>query len=261
MVNLVPVDRERHSGKGCRKGQGYSFAAQQAVVPLVGSEFAEAAVGMPIAFIEHSGRYLPVAVLSPVQGRNMFVSPTGQWLGSYVPAALRSYPFCLARVDGSDKVAVCVDEDSGLVVDAEANAPRFFEQDGTASAGLKVAIEFLQQTEQNRLATDLAVAVLAEARVIQPWPFLVAIGDQQVRANGLYRVDEAALNALDEETFLKLRKSSALVLAYSQLISTRSAGMFGQLAFIQQQLAQKPPPQTEASSLFLADNNGMIQFS
>jgi hypothetical protein len=40
---------------------------------------------------------------------------------------------------------------------------------------------------------------------------------RQVAAKGLHRIDEAKLNALDEATFLKLRKSSWLILAYAQL--------------------------------------------
>jgi hypothetical protein len=261
MVKIVPVDRERHAGKGYRRPTGYIFAATQAVMPLLGLEFAKAAVGMPIAFLEQSGRYLPVAVMSPVQGRNFLVAPTGQWLGSYVPAALRSYPFRLAQVEGSDKMTLCIDEDSGLVVDADADTATFFDQDGSPSAGLKEALELLQQIEQNRARTDLAVAALAEARLIAPWPLTVTIGNQQVTANGLHRIDEAALNALDGATFLKLRQSSALVLAYTQLISTQTVGLFSQLAVIQQQLAQQAQPLPRASSLFPADDGGTIRFN
>ena len=102
-------------------------------------------------------------------------------------------------------------------------------------------MELLQQIEQSRWHTDLAVAALAEARLIQPWPLTVKHGNQQVAVNGLHRIDEAALNALDGDTFLKLRKSSSLVLAYAQLISMQNIGVFGQLAAIQQRLAQHVP--------------------
>lgn len=199
------------------------------------------AVAMPIAFIEQSGRYLPVAIMSPLQGRNLFIGPKGQWLGIYVPAALRSYPFSLARVEGSDKVVVCIDEDSGWVVDAAANADatKFFEEDGSPSAAIKATLELLQQIEQNRPITDLAVAALAEARVIQPWPLTVMDGNQQVPINGFHYIDEAALNALDEQTFLKLRKSGSLVIAYAQLISMRTLSVFAQMAGVQQQLAHQ----------------------
>jgi hypothetical protein len=263
MVNMVAVSHERHGGKRWRAAGGYAFAATQTLIPLVGLEFSIAAVAMPIALVEHSGQYIPVAVLSPVQGRNLFIGPSGQWLGLYVPAALRSYPFCLAMHEASNQMSLCVDEDSGCVIDAttDATAARFFEEDGSPSAALKAAAEFLQQVEHSRLQTNAAVAALAEARLLQPWPLTVTIGKQQVTASGLYRVDEVALNAVSDETFLKLRKLSALVLAYSQLISMHTMASFAQMAMIQQQLAQHAKPLPAASSLFPSDDDGTIRFN
>jgi hypothetical protein len=263
MVNIVPVDSERHKGKGWRCQTAYGFAATEALVPLVGVDFARAAIAMPIAFIEQSGRYLPVAVMSPVQGRNFFVAPNGQWLGSYVPAALRSYPFSLGRVEGSDRVVLCIDEDSGWVIDSGVNADvtKFFEEDGSPSAATKATLDFLQQVERGRSITDLAVAALTEARVILPWPLTVQDGNQQVQINGLYRIDEAALNALDNETFLKLRRASALVIAQMQLISMQTIGVFTQLQAVRRQLAQNAQPLPPISSLFSMDDGGTIRFN
>jgi SapC len=82
MVNIVPLDGERHAGKGWRRPNGYTYASGEAVGALVGAEFDRAAVCMPIAFIRQSGRHIPVGVMSPVHGRNLFVGPSGQWLGS-----------------------------------------------------------------------------------------------------------------------------------------------------------------------------------
>jgi SapC len=262
MVNMVAVSHERHGGKRWRSPGGYGFAATQALIPLVGPEFSSAAVAMPIAFVEHSGRYLPVAVLSPVQGRNFFIGPSGQWLGLYVPAALRSYPFGLSRIDGSDQVTLCIDEDSGCLVDAaDSAAARLFEEDGNPSAAVKAAVDFLRQVEHSRAQTQAAVAALAEARLLQPWPLTVTLGKQQVTATGLYRIDEVALNAVSAETFLKLRSASALVLAYAQLISMHTTAAFGQMAMLQQHLAQQAKPLPAASSLFPSDDGGTIRFN
>ena len=190
VVNIVPVDRDRHAGKGWRHSRDYSFAAQLVSVRLVGAELASAAVAMPVAFIEHSGRYLVAGVMSPLPGRNLFVAPDGRWLGAYVPAAFRSYPFSLARVEGSDRAILCIDENSGWVVDSGVNADvtKFFDEDGRPSLATKATLDFLQQIEWSRTITDLAVAALADARVIQPWPLNVHDGYQQVQVNGLHRI-------------------------------------------------------------------------
>jgi hypothetical protein len=256
MVNIVPVSRDRHASKGWRRPTGYSFAATEAVVPLTGAEFAIAAVAMPIAFIEKSGRYLPVAVMSPVSGRNMFVAPAGQWLGTYLPARLRSYPFLLLRGEGSEQMVLCVDEDCGLVVEADAETEPFFAEDGTPSSAIKPIFEFIKQVEHNRLATELAVAGLADAGVIQPWALTIPAGEKQLEVKGLHRVDPARLAALDDEPYLKLRKSSGVDLAYAQMLSMQMVRIFPQLAAVQKQMA---PPRQAPPLAF--DQDGVIRFS
>src|SRR5262249_19055620 len=156
--------------------------------------------------------------MSPVSGRNMFVAPAGQWLGTYVPARLRTYPFLLLRGEGSDQMLLCVDEDSGLVVD-DAETEPFFAEDGSPSSAIKPILEFLQQVERNRLATELAVAGLVDAGVIQPWALTIPAGDKQLKVKGLHRVDPAKFAALKDEPYLKLRKSSGIELAYAQMLS------------------------------------------
>ena len=75
---------------------------------------------------------------------------------------------CAPRVESSEKAVLCIDEDSGSVVEGDTNpdATKFFEQDGVPSAALKAMLDFLTRAEQNRTATDLALAALAEAGVI-----------------------------------------------------------------------------------------------
>jgi hypothetical protein len=263
MAKLVAVDRERHAGKGWRQPTGYGFAATQAVTPLMGAEFAKAALAMPIGFIEQVGHYIAVAVMSVVPDRNLFIGPGGQWLGAYAPAVLRGYPFQLLRAEGSDKLVLCIDEDSGLIVDADADAQKFFEADGGLSAAVTATVNLLQQIEHNRAFTDLAVAALAEVGLIAPWPLTVAVDGQSHAVNGLHRIDEAKLNALDDEAFLKLRKSGALPLAYLQLLSMGQVSLFAQLSRLQQQLAPAPV-HTKVLSLdeiFAQAGNETIQFN
>jgi hypothetical protein len=263
MASIVVVSPERHANKRWRPQQNCAFAATYAMVPLVGLEAARAAVAMPLSFIEQSGRYLLVAMMSPVPGRNLFVGPAGQWLGNYMPAAMRGYPFSLARVESSEKAVLCIDEDSGSVVEGDTNpdATKFFEQDGVPSAALKAMLDFLTRAEQNRTAKDLALAALAEAGVIQPWQLSVEKDKQQTSVKGFHRIDESALNALDGETFLKLRKTSALGLAYAQLMSLQTIGVFQQLQAIQQNLTQRAQPLPSVSSMLPMDDDGTIKFN
>jgi hypothetical protein len=239
MVNIVPLDKERHAGKGWVRPVGYNFAAGDTLVPLSASEFALAVPAMPIGFIERGGHYAPVALMGLTKEANVFVGPAGQWLGGYVPAVLRSYPFSLRRVEAQEQPIVCIDEDSGLVVEETApNAEKFFDAAGNPAPTMNWVAELLHRIEQDQTATDLAVAALAEARLIKPWALTVPMGKQQVTVNGLHQVDEAALNRLDDASFLKLRKTSGLPVAYAQLLSTGQINVLARLNLIQQQLLQ-----------------------
>ena len=81
---------------------------------------------------------------------------------------------------------------------------------------------------------------LVQAGVIKPWPITIK-GEQGDRVvNGLNCIDEAALNALPNEDFLKLRATGALPIAYAQLLSMNQLGVFEHLGKIQGQLAPKP---------------------
>ena len=103
---------------------------------------------MPIVFVQQAGRYVAMALMSPMPGNNLFIGPDGQWLGGYVPSPLRSYPFCLVRAaQGSEQLTLCIDEDSGLVRDADEKGESFFTADGKPTQSLTTLMEFLRQVE------------------------------------------------------------------------------------------------------------------
>jgi hypothetical protein len=263
MPKFEAVSRERHAQKKWRRYESYAFAAADALTPVVGAELARAALSMPCAFLEQSGRYTLVAVLSPIPGRNMFVGPGGRWLGSYVPCWLRGYPFRVVTEPGTDKFFLCVDEESGLVVEGEVAGENFFDAEGNPSPALKPTFEFLSAVERSRRLTDLAVAVLAEAGVIRPWQIKLKSGQGEQAVSGLHRIDGDALNALPDGAFLKLRKASALFLADAQILSAGQLGIFEQLAKFYSQPA--PPPAAalpeSLDSFFQMSGDDTIRFA
>jgi hypothetical protein len=242
MAKMVPVDQAQRAGKRWRRPQGYAFAAEYARVPVASFELSHVALTMPIAFVKQSERYLPVGVMAP-KGTNLFVGPQTQWLGIYVPAALRAHPFQLVAAENGGQPTLCIDEESGLLVDKGAdNAEPFVDADDTPSPVINEITKMLRQIEQDRPVTQMAVQGLTEAGLIKPWPMTVPIGNQQITVDDLYCVDEAALNALDDAAFLKLRNTFGLVMAYTQLLSGGQVGnALVQLGILRQRLAQGDP--------------------
>ena len=103
MPQFTAISRDSHAGKKWQRFKNYGFASTSALAPVVGVEIARAALAMPLAFFQEARRFVLVAVLSLTPNRNMLVAPDGRWLGGYVPAFLRSYPFALLPQQGTDQ--------------------------------------------------------------------------------------------------------------------------------------------------------------
>lgn len=112
-----------------------------------------------------------------------------------------------------------IDEDSGLVSE-DTSGQAIYDDTGELTKPVQDVMNFLQQIEKNRTITDLAVAALSEAGCITEWQF---------KDSTLYRADEAKLNTLDGEIYLKLRKTQSIAIAYGQLFSMANIGVFDKL--------------------------------
>lgn len=251
MPQYAAVSRERHANKKWLRYTNLAFAAGEAIAPVVGTELARAALAMPCAFVQQSGRYILVAVLSFPGGRNVFVGPDGRWLGRYVPAVFRLYPFRVLPNKGTDAVVLCVDEESKLVVDGASTGEEFFDTQGNPAPVVKLVFEVGMAWEHERKSTDLAVETLAQAGVIRPWDVKVTTSEGERPISGLYRADEAALRALPDEAFLRLRKTSALPIAYTQMLSMGQLEVLQLLARAQTQASAAP--QTPSTPTLLAE--------
>lgn len=261
---LTAISKEQFSGKVWQRFTSYAFAAGETLIPLVVAELARAVPAMPLGFVQIGEGFQLVAVTTLQPGANLFVAPDGRWLGAYVPAALRGYPFRLVKPQDRAESVLCIDEASGLVTEG-GQGETFFGDDGQPSKAVKEVLDLLSQVEQNRVMTQAAVDALAAASLIQPWSLTIKQGEQNVPVTGLHRIDEAALNALEGEAFLTLRRSGALPVAYAQLFSMNQLAVLQQLAQIQAKLiAQAPAVKQNFAGLGgigLSEDNGTLKFS
>jgi hypothetical protein len=257
MQNLTPVTHERHAGRKWPRFRDFGFASQMTTLPVTGLELVQAAMAMPLAFVETSGHYSLVAVLSLMPDRNMLVGPDRRWLGAHVPMLLRAYPFRMVERSEANSVVLCIDEAGGLLPVGSSAGEDFFDKDGNLSPALKAMGEYLAQVEANLLATDKAVAALAEAGVIVPWPINVKTEQGEQPFEGLHAINEVAFNALDDDAYLKLRKASAMPIAYAQMFSRGAVTIFEHLAAIQ---AQSPPLPDSVQKMFTRGSDETIRF-
>lgn len=261
MPRYIPISRTSHAGKTWKRAQTYGFSDRQPLAPIVGLELATAALNMPLGFIRQGENFHLSALLSFRADNNLFVGPDGRWIGSYIPAIFRSYPFQLLRPEGSEQMVVCVDEESGLIRDGD-DGETFFQEDGNPSEQVTRIADFLQQIEASRLATDIAVKALVQAELIVPWEIKIKGSEGGERpVNGFFRVDETRLNSLDDQTYLGLRKAGAIGLAYGQIISMSRLEVLGRLVKHHEKVAkalQQAKPLPELDELFGNDDRLMF---
>jgi hypothetical protein len=225
MPNHIPLSKQTHADKYWQRFTSYAFAAKTRTAPMVAAELGQAVRTLPMAFIKQGDRFELSAVMSFSEGQNLYVAPDGRWLGGYVPAAFRGYPFSL---QGNK---LCIDENSGLISDTDGQA--LYDKNGELSKPVQDVLDFLKQIEHSRTVTDLAVAALQEAGCITEWQFK----DKEV--SGLYRIDEARLYNQDDQTYLKMRKTRSMAVAYAQLYSMANISVFDKLIKIREQM-KKP---------------------
>ena len=236
-MQLAVITREQFSNKAWWPHTSYAFAARSNVLPVVVSELVKLVPTMPLGFVRTEETFQLVAITSLQPNTNLFVAPDGNWIGDYIPATVRAYPFHLVKPLDSEESVLCFDESSDLLVDAGQGEP-FFDEDGPSPA-IKAILSFLSDTETNRVLTQRLVDALQAANVIRPWALNLLEGERAVPVESLYRIDEAALNALPENAFNTLREVGALPLAYAQMFSINQLAMLSKAVEIHARLREQ----------------------
>lgn len=268
MPNIQAISRTRHGNKRWQRTANYAFAANDAVAALQAQELLKAVLSMPVAFFAAGTGYSLVAVQSFSPGKNYFIALDGRWVGGYIPAVYRGYPFVLGT-DAAGTQLLCIDEDSGLLTDADAGKPSgeaFFTDDNQPTPAVTEVFGFLTQVATQREASQLVCDILQKHALIKPWPIKVQAEGGEQNIEGLFCIDENALNQLPAEAFLELRTAGALPVAYCQLLSMQHLPLLVQLekahSAASAQAASFKPLLTPSGDLDLEflSNNGTISF-
>lgn len=216
LSSFVPLSRSRHAQLRLISlaASGYRHAAKLAAVALCLVELEYAAHEFPLAFLRLPGGQIRLLGLIGTPGTNLLVSPDGSWLGRYVPAMLRAYPFGWQR-GPKDCAVLCIDETCPRLSTTEGEP--LFAADGTLTALGDRGAQLVQQLVQQLEATEAAARRLFDCGVLEPWAPLLPGHDAPPQ--GLFRVAEPKLRQLPGNALAMLSATEALPLAYAQLLS------------------------------------------
>jgi hypothetical protein len=188
-------------------------------INLAAAEMPSAALAFPCVMThsESGGRLLAIAGLE--QGRNLFVDTKGKWLGDYLPAVLRTWPFrLLDKVDeeGARPIAVQREALSSSQGDA------LFDDQGQEMPWLKAVMQDLVALDAGETTTSEMVNALHAAGVLTERALQAVLPNgRQMELTGFLSVDEHKLNALEDKVVADLHRQGALAMAYLHLLSLR----------------------------------------
>ena len=223
MPSFVPLSSSTHKSAGWDLISSYAFAAGDALAPVSFAEISQLLPRYATAFYRAnpSDPLQFVAIQGLYPGQNLFVTSRGEWLGGYIPAVYRGYPFRMLPVQESDKLALCIDEASpNFKAQLGEESQTLFNAEGHLSDLAVRVKDFLVAQHQHRAKTESLISLLDEYGVIQPWHIKIdGLPESIAPHSGLYHVNEEKLRSLTSEQVQVLNLRGALALAYAQLLS------------------------------------------
>jgi hypothetical protein len=218
---VVPLNDKTHANLKVRPATSFAYAAKTNSVPLLASEFFEAAREYPIVFASGEAGPVAAALLGLRESENLYVDTEGKWDARYIPAFVRRYPF-VPGTGAQGELLVCIDE-SSQCFDTRKGDPLFVA--GKPSARLEHAMKFLTEFHQAATSTELLGRRLQELGLLRQADSLAQLNDgTQFRLRGLNVVDEAKLRELDRDTVHELFANGTLAVIYAHLMSLGNLG-------------------------------------
>ena len=236
---VVPLNRETHRELHLDTSMTrFGFAAHTHVIPVVLDEVPVGSRYLPIVFVPGVVQPSAVFLMGLRPGENRFVAD-GRWVGDYIPAYVRRYPFIIGDVQDSNQV-VCIDEDfEGL---HQAGGEALFSPEGEHTEALQNNIKFINDYFAAAKRTEAFVQQMQKLELFRMITIDLSVAGQETRTlHGIMTVDAEKLATLPDSDFIALRNSGYLPLIYAQIAS------LGNVDRLQPRAAESvaPTPPTE----------------
>jgi hypothetical protein len=201
-----------------------AFTRQLNAIPVSFTEFNVAHRDYPLVFSSgDAGKtFAPVAVLGLEAGAHLFAPSDGWAPGTYVPAYVRRYPFCMARVT-LDKVEqaerlICVEK--AYVADSPTEGVAMFDEAAAALPRWTEIEKLLQEYEADLERTREMCGILGDYGLLEPFSMQATLNaGGAMHLTGMFRVDEKKLETLNASQCKNLIKKGIMGKIYMHLLS------------------------------------------
>lgn len=198
------------------------FARSMHALPVSFSEIAPASRDYPIVFVSPDGgsNFVMMAVLGLQKGQNLFLMDDGLWdRRVYLPAYVRRYPFCMAKVTRDGEVQkdriVCV-EDSAL----QEKGDPLFDDGGSALPAWAQIEAFVVEFERDLVRAEEFCSLVAGLELLEPVSVTAELSSGfKMQLEGIHRVSREKLKVLPEASLRKLLEGEVMEAVFAHLLS------------------------------------------
>lgn len=226
---VAPVSSEAHRDWSVKITDQYDFARTLNSVPLLAAEFVAAAQDYTIVFASGDGSIFPAVLLGFEDGKNLCVAEDGTWIGGYVPAFLRRYPFVFAEdVQGEEgKFTLCIDEEyPGL--NQEGRGERLFDSEGNRTQFLQTMLTFVTQFQAQFQRTKMFCDRLNALGLLETAQARFTTADGRTGTlGGFMTIVRDRLKAISDADLKEMFTTDELEMCFAHLHSLQNVNRLG----------------------------------
>lgn len=219
-INMIPLDSVKHKNLRINVDSNYSHVSHQNMTPLLASEFLAASTNFPIVFVKQqdTGKFKSVALLGLEADENLIFA-NNKVHSNYIPVNIRRYPFAAGgKAADESEMILCIDENSTLL--SESEGADIFDENGKPSKSTQQITTLLTDMLAKDAATEIFISFLVENDLLHATEVKLQLGKEgDKQLNGLYKVDEEALNELSDEEVLTIYRHKYFPAIYAHLAS------------------------------------------
>jgi len=256
MTSWIALSPKQYGNANFLPRTDFNFCAERLAIPVLLPELMQLLPHMVLGVQVGEQNCVPVGFLALTPNQPLYVSEDGSWELPYIPAMLRAHPFAIKTTDQGQR-ALCLHE--AHLSDDEGTP--LFTTEGTLNDPVAKTLTFLEHCEKGQHQACMAARQLHTADVLEQWPLKIKSADGEANPfalPGLHRVNEAALNALDTETYHSLR-GGPMALAHAQLFSMAQLGQLARRAATQFAATSSTAPK-DPNRLLWEDDDVLINF-
>lgn len=226
---VVPISSDTHKDWSVKTTDSYEFAKSLNSVPLLAAEFLASAQDYAIVFAASEDSVFPAVLLGFEDGANLCVDASGSWIGGYIPAFLRRYPFVFAEdvAEEAGKFTLCIDEEyPGL--NQEGRGERLFDSEGNRTQYLQTMLTFVTQFQAQFSRTKQFCDKLNALNLLDPAQAQFTTADGRTGTLGGFKtIVRDRLKAISDKDLKEMFSTDELELCYAHLHSLQNINRLG----------------------------------